>query len=120
VLGVALALALVTLSGCSKSRGNVHGKVYYKGKPLSGCQIAFVANKKTVGTALTREDGSYEMKDVLTGEVVVTIAPPAVGPPKKDKSTPPPKLPPDLKDSEKSPEKYTVTTGDQEHDIRIE
>ena len=109
-LGVALTLAIIALSGCG-SRGNVHGKVYYKDKLLSSGTVVFTANKKTVGTSTIKEDGSYEMKNVPAGEVTITVSPSAVLPPKKDKTV----VPQGLDD----PEKYTVTKGEQEREIRL-
>ena len=117
-LGFAIGLVLLILTGCGKGRGNVHGKVYYKDKALSGGVVAFIADKKTVGTSAIGEDGSYEIRNAAVGEVVITVTAGMPSNPKAAK-TPPPVLPKELSDPDKSPEKYTVTTGDQEKDIRI-
>jgi hypothetical protein len=108
-MGIVLAVALVTFCGCG-SKGNVHGKVYYKDKALTNGVVAFVANKKTVGTSSIQGDGSYDMKSIPAGEVSITVT---------SSLKPPEKLPKELSDPDKSTEKYTVKTGDQEHDISL-
>jgi hypothetical protein len=117
--GAILTFALLALCGCSKPKGNVHGKVYYKDKALPNGVVGFIADKKTVGTSPIGEDGSYSMKGIPTGEVTVTVAPGTPLDPKTLKPTPKVDLPKDLADPNKSTEKYTVTEGDQEHDIRL-
>jgi hypothetical protein len=111
--GIALVVAMLAAAGCG-SKGTVHGKVYYKDKALTGGSVAFVANNKTLGTAVIHEDGSYEMKDVPTGEATITVS---SGSPKP--GTPAGKLPEKFADPNKSTEKYTVKSGHQEYDIRL-
>jgi hypothetical protein len=118
-LGLILIFAVLALGGCGKSRGNVRGKVYYKDKALPSGVVGFVADKKSVGTAQIREDGSYTIMNIPTGEVVVTVVPAGVSLDPKAPKTPKVDLPKDVGDPNKSNEKYTVTEGDQEHDIRL-
>jgi hypothetical protein len=115
-LAVVLCLALFALTGCG-GKGNVHGKVYFKDKPLSGGAVTFLVNKKTVGKSQILEDGSYDMRDVPAGEVTIVIIP---GSPIGGKAkTPPEALPKEITDPDKSTEKITITSGDQERDIRL-
>jgi hypothetical protein len=116
-IGILLTAALFTLSGCG-SKGNVHGKVYFKDKPLSSGGVAFVAKKKTVGTSQIGEDGSYDIKNVPAGEVTITVTM-GVSLAAKPGKTAPVSLPKEVSDPEKSTEKYTVKSGDQEYDIRL-
>jgi hypothetical protein len=111
-----ITIALVALSGCSKPKGKLHGKVYYKDKPLSSGTVTLMADSKTVGTGSIQADGSYAISNVPVGEVTILVTTGA-GP--IDKSSPPPTLPKQYGDPAKSPEKVTITTEDQERDIRI-
>jgi hypothetical protein len=110
-----LVTALLAVGGC-KAKGTVRGKVYYKDKALTSGTVTFTANNKTLGTARIGEDGSYEMKDVPAQEATITVIS-GVQPP--GTKTAPVTLPDKLTDPNKSTEKITVRTGDQEHDIRL-
>jgi hypothetical protein len=110
-----LVTALLAATGCG-SKGNVHGKVYYKEKALTNGTVTFTANKKTLGTAKILEDGSYEMKDVPAKEATITVTP---GLPIPGSKIPPVTLPKEVSDPEKSTEKLTVKAGEQEHDIKL-
>src|SRR5262249_47128192 len=112
-LGILLTVTLFSLSGCG-SKGNVHGKVYFKEKALTSGVVAFVANKKTVGTSSIKEDGSYEIKDIPTGEVTITVT---SGMQKGGKAAVP--LPKEVSDPNKSTEKTTINKGEQEYDIKL-
>jgi hypothetical protein len=109
---------MLALTGCG-SKGNVKGKVYYKDKLLPSGVVTFVANDKTLGTGTIQEDGSYEIKNVRTGEATILVAPGIPGLTKSGSKTAVVSIPPEHNDPKKSKEKYTVASGDQEHDIRL-
>ena len=71
----ALALALLTLAavGCA-GRGDVSGKVSYKGKPLVFGTVQFEASDKTIKQANIKEDGTYFVPGVPVGEARVAVS----------------------------------------------
>src|SRR5262249_53766775 len=109
---LAVALAVLGAIGCG-SKGNVKGTVYYKDKPLPAGVITFVAKNRKVGTATIQSDGAYVLKNVAAGEVTIVVTSGAVG------GKPAVPIPQEYSDAAKSKEKYTVTSGDQEHDIKL-
>lgn len=114
-ISVAVAIAMLVLVGCGASKGNVKGVVFYKDKALASGVVTFVAAKGSVSTASIQPDGSYTLKNVPAGEVTILVTSgPGLG--GKGKAVP---IPKDYSDPAKSPLKYTVTSGDQEHDIRL-
>jgi hypothetical protein len=112
---LAVTLAVLTLAGCGKAKGNVHGKVYYQDKPLSTGMVTFMADNKTVGTGAIQSDGSYSIQNVPVGEVIVLVTT-AGAPPGKAASV---TLPMEFGDPAKSQERLTIAVGDQEKDIRL-
>jgi len=90
---VLLVAAVLACSGCDGGAGgspavnssdeqvSVKGKVARRGKPLAKIEVKFNAaniKRKTAptATAVTKEDGSYEVK-TLVGENLVTLGGPA-------------------------------------------
>jgi hypothetical protein len=124
--------------GCGASKGDVSGKVNYRGKPLpAGTVTFFGADDRVVGSSQVSAAGDYSMTKVLAGPVKITVTvPPAI----RDPSAPPPpkggkKKEQDPKEEERFlihldvPAKYrfpdqsgltyTVQPGKQEHTIDL-
>ncbi len=129
----------------TKTGNEVVGKVTYKGKPLAGGTVVLhpAKGKRVVGHIMV--DGTYLIKNVPVGEMVVTIetesvrAKPGKGPiPKiqpKEKKTEPKdkKLPDEAKaaaryvaipriygDVKTSPLRYTVQSGKQTLNLELQ
>jgi hypothetical protein len=84
------AICLLTLStstlllagGCGpgvKDRGIVHGKVTFRGEPLTVGTVQFVTSDNRTGSAMIKEDGTYEMPDAPVGEVQIAVTVPVKG-----------------------------------------
>jgi hypothetical protein len=70
--GLCLGLCL-TAAGCGGT-ASVSGKVYYKGKPLTGGVVLFVSdNHKGTYRSDIAEDGSYRIDKVPTGPVKIAV-----------------------------------------------
>jgi hypothetical protein len=114
----------------------VTGKVYYKGKPLPGGRLTFVAGEggSFSSSAVIGEDGSYTMKAPV-GPVSIAVDNTMLRPSFTDKKRPqlkPPGAPEPTKmkgryvdiprkyfSTELSGLKYIVTQGEQTHDIKL-
>jgi hypothetical protein len=125
----------ILVAGCGQAKGNVKGKVYYKDKALTAGTVTFYGEKAARSAAI-QEDGSYHIKAMPVGPVKITVSTPAVALSAKGDQA---KLigakgdvktvngsgaalvpvPPEYGDKDKSKENYTVTTGDQDYDIRL-
>jgi hypothetical protein len=146
--GCGLFLGLMTLlGGCGKPLDStehveVTGKVLFKGKPLPGGQVNFVAVKGGFASSgHIDETGNYKIK-APAGEVIITVSNTMLHPrkgasakgPAVPKDIPHPKqstaedqpvkgewvqIPPRYEDSNTSDLKYTVTPGPQTHDIEL-
>jgi hypothetical protein len=137
--GTALGLSLILLSasGCA-TKSNTKGKVSYQGKTLDGGSLAFVTSDGKVFRSPIKEDGSYEVVNCPPGEVKITVDTPknemrGMDPsqfsrPPKDIKPPenvntvkwPTVIVPDqFKEADKTDLKYTVVSGDQEHNVEI-
>jgi hypothetical protein len=70
-----VALALLTLAavGCG-GRGDVSGKVTYKGKALVFGTVQFEASDKTIKQANIEKDGTYSIPGVPVGEAKVAVS----------------------------------------------
>jgi hypothetical protein len=73
VVGIGL-LALVA-AGC-QSKGNVSGKVTYKGKPLVYGTVLFVCSDRQSVQALIQSDGSYSANGLAVGDAAVAVSSP--------------------------------------------
>jgi hypothetical protein len=128
----AVLLAAVA-TGCSENKtGNVSGIVTFQGKPMPGGYI-FFTNVASEGSVIAQksggigEDGAYSVAKVPIGDVKITLQEPAGaleanlpakgGMPRR--APPPVTLPPQYKSVEQTDLKYTVTPGDQKHDIEL-
>jgi hypothetical protein len=80
--GTALVLiAACLLSGCGKKFGSVSGSVKYKGKALTGGQVAFIpaAPGGETATGLIDSSGSYTIEKVVAGPCKITVFTSAAG-----------------------------------------
>jgi hypothetical protein len=76
-----LALVLVTstgliplVSGCGgSSKGDVHGNVTYKNKPVTGGEITFYDGEKAVQSTGIDATGKYSAKGLPPGKLTVTV-----------------------------------------------
>jgi hypothetical protein len=129
-----VALTLLTLAvGCA-AKGDVSGKVSYQGKPLVFGTVQFEASDKTIKQANIKEDGTYSIAGVPVGEAKVAVS--SINPQSSDfqplhrgENLPPPKprpklpgwfpIPTDYQDLSKAKLTYTVTRGQNTHDIDL-
>jgi hypothetical protein len=132
--GPGLALALLTLAavGCG-GRGDVSGKVSYKGKALVFGTVQFEASDKTIKQANIAQDGSYSIPGVPVGEAKVAVSSDnprssAFQPLQREGMPPPPPLPevkgwfpipPGYQDLSKPKLTYTVKSGKNTYDIDL-
>ena len=145
---VLLLPALVGLAGCSAGKGDVSGKVTFKGQPVPAGRVTFVSeagNQTSLSAAIT--DGQYTLSNFPAGPAkisVETFAPVASAPPGSSPSGP--GVPPGVTAGFKPPEngnpyasapgryvqipqryantdqsglKYVVTPGKQEHAVEL-
>jgi hypothetical protein len=119
--GAALIWLLLGLPpiGWRQPVGKLHGKVYYKDKALSSGTVKLIADGKTVGMGSIQADGSYAIQNVPVGKVTILVMTGTALYSKPSPLVPPFTLPKEYSDPDKSPEKMTITTEDQEMDIRI-
>jgi len=134
VAGMLLGLALTVVAGCGGQKPKVTGKVSYKGTPLVNGTVTFhpKAGDRAAGATI-QADGTYRIDDAPLGDVTITVATvrpaatPAMPPgtPGADRMGPPPSagkyvaIPPTYKDPAASGLTYTVTPGEQKHDIDL-
>jgi hypothetical protein len=87
LLGLTTALSLVLISGCSRSNpsapSNISGTVTYKGSPVSGGSITFKSPDLGFYSSALGEDGSYQIIDMPTGPMVVTVETESINPNRK-------------------------------------
>lgn len=69
----ALLFALLAIFGCSEPKSRVHGKVLYKGKPVTGGTIVLVSPDNSTAQARIASDGSYEVPAASRGHILVAI-----------------------------------------------
>jgi hypothetical protein len=119
---LALLASALLLAGCA-GKGQVSGKVKYKGEPLAGATITFFDRTNRAVSSATGPDGSYSVEPVAAGPVkvsVVTTMPiymPGDKPPPGPK---PPTLPAKYTDREKSGLDMEVKAGPQTKDFNLE
>jgi hypothetical protein len=131
-----MALLMLVAVGCAAGRGDVSGKVTYKGKALVFGTVQLQAADKTLKQANIEKDGSYSIPGVPLGEarIAVSSANPQ-GPdfqplvrgerqPTTPSKAPPPvagwfPIPSDYGDINKSRLTYTVKKGPNTYDIDL-
>jgi hypothetical protein len=91
-LGLCVALSLGLTAGCNSSRNptapaSISGRVTYNNKPVRGGTIVFHAKegKGSYRSALAA-DGTYEITDLPTGPMVITVETESLNPQKKGQS----------------------------------
>ncbi|HKB41551.1 MAG TPA: carboxypeptidase-like regulatory domain-containing protein [Gemmataceae bacterium] len=67
------ALLAVTAVGCGFGKGDISGKVTYKGEPLKGGTVAFVASEGPSFSGEINEDGTYTVFHVRSGTYKVCV-----------------------------------------------
>jgi len=144
--GLGLLLLVLASLGCnSKATGVVKGKVTFNSRPVIMGNVSFVDSNNRTGSGIISRDGSYVVNDAPVGKVKVVVTVPKRNPmmgrgfsmpkPPKDMKMPSEMAPPggsDLKDPgmqmpipdrysavETTPLEFTVTRGEQTHDIPL-
>jgi hypothetical protein len=129
-----LFLFLLVLGGCGQPKGQVTGKVTYKGELLRTGTVAFFGPGDQTDSAPIGSDGTYKASKVPMGDVKVTVSTPAPGPtveqakknpmmrrknfvPKTDEKTI--SIPKKYSDPSRSQLSLTVTQGSQPFDIDL-
>jgi hypothetical protein len=69
-----MALVMLAAVGCAAGRGDVSGKVTYKGKALVSGTVQLEAADKTLMQANIGNDGSYSIPGVPLGEARVAVS----------------------------------------------
>jgi hypothetical protein len=134
--------------GCA-SNATISGKVTYKGEPLGGGTVLFVAEGKRSMTTVINSDGTYALANFPAGPVTIAVetasvkqtempeeakgmAPPATIPnmpegatqsiykPRAATAVRYVEIPPQYADPKTSGLTYTVTGGSQSHDIPLD
>jgi hypothetical protein len=129
-LGLLLGAALLCSSGCGQKSGTVRGKVSLDGSPITFGTVAFIGENGQSSSGQIQSDSSYVVQKAPLGKVVITVQtyplPPSVQPPDKKGSGEAPKtearytrIPAVYGDARKSPLSYTVTAGEQSHDVTL-
>jgi hypothetical protein len=142
-----LLFVLAAPAGCtSRATGVVSGKVIFNNRPVKMGNVAFVADNNRSGSGVIKPDGTYTVSDAPVGKVKIVVTVPTRGPmmggrgigmppPPKDMKMPAEMKPPDgfdLKNpgpqiplpdrytkAETTPLEFTVTKGEQTHDIAL-
>jgi hypothetical protein len=70
----AIAAALLALAAGCGGRGDVSGKVTYKGKPLVWGTVQFEGSDGMLKQGNINSDGSYAVQGVKTGEAKVAVS----------------------------------------------
>jgi hypothetical protein len=139
--------ASIGLFGCGGSSGTVAGKVYYKGELVKGGNVQFVASDGSARSSAIAEDGTYTIDKLHLGEAKISVDTSSFKPQKgfyaygSKPMKPPPGQPegsgykpPDTQelakryvaipekyiDPNKSGLKYTVKSGRQDYDIKMD
>jgi hypothetical protein len=124
-------LAMLFSLGCGQGpRGDISGKVTYRGKPLPlASSVTFLnVENNQVGSSMISAEGTYSMANVPAGPVRITVVtpPPLKGAGRRKgrkKGAPPPPppmvVPVKYGDPNQSGLTYTVEPGKQEFDIDL-
>ena len=134
-IGLLVLMSVATQIGCG-GKGDISGKITFKGKPVAGGTVTFVAKDKMPYQGPIGEDGSYSLSGVPTGEVKIGVTSPRPGGlsarekalqgDRREDVTGPkidPKkwvaIPGDYAFFEKSGLSYVVKSGKNQHDIEL-
>jgi hypothetical protein len=126
------SLLMLIAVGCA-GRGDVSGKVTYKGKALVFGTVQLEAADKSFKQANIESDGSYSIPGVPVGEARVAVS--SANPKSSDfqplvrEGSPPPRprpevhgwfpIPSEYQDINKSPLTYTIKRGPNTYDIEL-
>ena len=102
------AVLAAALTGCSgPATSTFHGKVTYRGRPVTSGVIYFLgpAPDMRMGMGTIHDDGTYTATDVPVGEVRVAFQAPG--------------LPAEVADPNTSPLVYTIKSGTTALDIEV-
>jgi hypothetical protein len=119
---LALAASALVLAGCA-GKGQVSGKVKYKGQPLPAGTITFFDRANHAVSSAIDPDGGYSVEQVAAGPVKVSVVTPMpiyMPGDKPPPGPPPPTLPAKYADREKSGLDWEVKSGAQTHDFNLE
>jgi hypothetical protein len=130
---VAAALLALAAAGCA-GRGDVSGRVTYKGKPLVWGTVQFEGSDKIIKQGNINSDGTYTIRGLGTGEARAAVS--SINPKSSDfqmrqvEGRPPPKPRPEVKGWFAIPEKYdapyksglvyTIQRGENAINIELE
>jgi len=142
-------LVVCLLAGCTRNPlapAQIRGTVTYKGSPVPAGTVSFHSPDKGTYSGPLNADGTYEIRDVPTGTLVVTVETETINPKNKPKmfggakgakqyaerlaaegkaaseKTPPQPyvaIPKNYGAAAKSPLKVTVDAGRQSHDFTL-
>jgi hypothetical protein len=85
-IGLIAALFLGLAAGCSRNPqapAKISGRVLYNGNPVPGGTITFHSEGKGSYSRELAEDGTYELADIPTGTLTVTVDTEQLNPKKK-------------------------------------
>jgi hypothetical protein len=68
-----LWLLSLAASGCGAGKGELSGKVFYKGKPLVYGSVLLIGCDAKPRTTWIQEDGSYHFDDVPSGQAKLAV-----------------------------------------------
>jgi len=143
-LGFPLIALALFVAGCGANPGDVSGKVYFKGKVVTSGFVTLVGSDGAPKQSPISEDGSYKVAGVASGDAKVAVSSPnpeakSLRPIVKRGDAPPPpsdastgsgltesqkkswrEIPADYGDITKGKLKYTVKSGENSHDIKID
>jgi hypothetical protein len=68
-----LATAAVFVEGCGPAKGEVKGKITYKGVPVGGGSVTIQSAKGSIHTGEISSDGSYVVKGVPMGPAKLAV-----------------------------------------------
>jgi hypothetical protein len=127
-----VALLTLAVTGCGR-RGDVAGKVTYKGKPLVFGTVQFEGSDHLVKQGNINSDGTYSVRGVTTGEAKIAVS--SINPSSSDfqvrgpvqvqKAHPRPEvkgwfpIPQEYQNLSKPKLSYTVNSGQNTFDIEL-
>jgi len=126
-----LATALLLLSGCGASQGDLKGTVTYQGKPVCSGSVQAIGSDGSALSLAIAEDGTYFIPKLPAGTVKLAVTSPDPNvtprPNKLNKNPkPPPKntswfpIPEKYADPEKSGITTTIDNTVNEFDIKLD
>jgi hypothetical protein len=129
-LGLLGSSFLLAVLGCGTSRGDLSGKVSYKGQVLKSGSVNVLGSDGVSKGGAIQPDGTYLVQGIAAGDVKVSVTSPdpeLSQPKQRKKDEPPPKvdrtgwfpIPEDYGDFEKSRLTFTLQSGSNTWDIEL-